>query len=76
MKNKAFDLDLSSAKFQPTKNFFKTYTMPKILAEQPETIQRLMKEQGVTQKEAIDIFTDKTMSDLKKSLVINLKLSK
>jgi hypothetical protein len=69
MKNKAFDLDLSSKRFEPTKNFFKTYTMPKILAEQPETIQRLMKEQGVTQKEAIDIFTDKTMSDLKKSLV-------
>ena len=67
MKNKAYEFD--PAKVAGAKEFFKKNTVPKILNEQPELIQKIIKEKNITQKEAIDLLADSTMSDLKNSLI-------
>ena len=67
MKNKAYEFD--PAKVAGAKEFFKKNTVPKIMNEQPELIQKIIKEKNITQKEAIDLLADSTMSDLKNSLI-------
>ena len=67
MKNKAYEFD--PAKVAGAKEFFKKNTVPKILNEQPELIQKIIKEKNITQKEAIDLLADSTMSHLKNSLI-------
>ena len=67
MKNKAYEFD--PAKVAGAKEFFKKNTVPKIINEQPELIQKIIKEKNITQKEAIDLLADSTMSDLKNSLI-------
>ena len=69
MKNKAYDLDLNGPKVAAAKEFFKKNAVPKILNEQPGVLQKVMKEQNITQKEAIDLLADSTMADLKNSLI-------
>ena len=67
MKNKAYEFD--PAKVAGAKEFFKKNTVPKIMNEQPELIQKIIKEKNITQKEAIDLLADSTMADLKNSLI-------
>ena len=67
MKNKAYAFDVQ--KITGAKDFFKKNTVPKIMNEQPEIIEGLMKDKSITRNEAIDLFSDRTMAQLQKSLI-------
>jgi hypothetical protein len=67
MQNKAYAFD--PQKIKGAKEFFKKFTVPKIVNEQPELIDGLMKNRNINRNEAIELFADNTMSDLQKSLL-------
>jgi hypothetical protein len=66
-KNKAYDFNPDA--IIGAKDFFRDNTIPQIVKDQPGIIEGLMKENKFTRKEAIDLLTDSTMADLKKSLI-------
>ena len=67
MKNKAYKFD--PQKVEGAKEFFKKNTVPKIMNEQPELIENLIKNKNITKNEAVDLLADNTMADLKTSLL-------
>ncbi len=67
MKNKAYQFD--PQKVAGAKEFFKKNAVPKILNEQPETIESIMKQKNITQAEAIELLADNSMTQLQKSLI-------
>ena len=70
MKNKAYDLNLAGDNVEAAKNFFVKNTVPKLLKEQPDLLNNLIKSgEAKTVKEAGEVLATKTMADLKKSLI-------
>jgi hypothetical protein len=67
MQNKAYAFD--PQKIIGAKEFFKKNTVPKIMNEQPELINNLMKARNINENQAIELFADSTISDLQKSLL-------
>ncbi len=67
MKNKAYEFD--PQKVAGAKEFFKENAVPKILNEQPETIESIMRQKNISQKEAIELLADNSMAQLQKSLI-------
>ena len=67
MKNKAYDFDPDAIK--GAENFFVKNTIPQINKLEPNTIPNFAKANNVSIEEAEKLFAQKTMADLKKSLI-------
>jgi hypothetical protein len=67
MKNKAYDFDPEAIK--GAEKFFIKNTIPQIKQLQPNTIPDLAKKEGISLENAEKLLAQKTMADLKKSLI-------